>query len=146
MKMRSIVGGLVLLSWITASLGCASGPKFDTVEIPSLTSSQGRIYFYRDGSPVGSAVQPMIRLNGQEVGKSTPGGFFYVDTSPGNYEVACSTEAKKSLTFTLDPGQKRYVRTRVSMGLFVGHVTPSLEEEDVALQTLSGCSYTGQSQ
>jgi len=142
MNMKTVTVAF-LISWVTMALGCASGPKFETVQIPSMVSSQGRIFFYRDGSPVGSAIQPKIKLNDERVGKSIPGGFFYVDTPSGNYTVACSTEAKRSLTFTLEAGQTRYVRTRISMGLLVAHVTPSLEEDVKAMKTLSKCSYTG---
>lgn len=86
----------------------------------------------RAGTPgIGAAVQPEVKLNGERVGSAVPKGFFYVDRSPGDYEVTTTTELKKSLTFHLDAGQTRYVRLNISFGFMVGHVYPELVEESV---------------
>ena len=96
---------------------CATGPKLSEMKssIPTLSPEQGRIYFYRSGSAFGAAVQPSILLNGIVVGESKPGGFFFVDQAAGNKEVSTSTEVEKKLSFTLDPGQTRYVRTVIGL-------------------------------
>ena len=65
-----------------ALTGCAAtGTKYSDMaaSIPAAKSSEGRIYFFRSSSFVGAAIQPDIKLNGQVVGTSKPGGFFYVD-------------------------------------------------------------------
>ncbi|MCK7493688.1 MAG: DUF2846 domain-containing protein [Comamonadaceae bacterium] len=66
--------------------GCATGPKYEEVRggFPSLSAEQGRIYFYRSSNPFGSGIQPSVMLNGEKVGDSRPGGFFFVDRTPGN--------------------------------------------------------------
>jgi len=144
--MRSIICSLLVPVCLTMIMvGCASGPKYKDIaaEIPPVPQSQGRIYFYRDGSPVGSAIQPPIYLNGDKVGKSVPGGFFYVDRQPGEYKVKTSTEVERILTFMLADQEKKYVRTKVSIGLIVGHVLPILEDEEEALKTLNKSAYIG---
>jgi len=95
---------------------CASGPKMAEVQssIPALKAGQGRIYFYRSNSMMGAAIQPAIKVNGEEVGSSKPGGFFFVDQAPGPKEVTTSTEVEKKLTFTLGAGDVRYVKTTIS--------------------------------
>ena len=52
--------------------GCATGAKYGEVAstFPTLSPSQGRIYFYRP-SAFGASVQPDIRLNGQKIGTAT---------------------------------------------------------------------------
>ncbi len=122
--------------------GCATGPKYSEVAstIPSLTPSRGRIYFYRP-SVMGAAVQPDIKLNGQKVGTAKPGGFYFVDRDPGNYEVTAATETEKKLTFVLDPGQERYVRLRIQMGILVGRIVPELVDKGEAQTELQGMSY-----
>jgi hypothetical protein len=50
--------------------------------------------------------------------------------------VSTTTELKKSLTFHLDPGQTRYVRLDVSMGLMVGHIYPELVDDAKATEEL----------
>jgi hypothetical protein len=69
----------------TLLAACASGPKYSDVKssIPPLSSDKGRIYFYRSNSMGGAAIQPNITLNGEKVGDSQPGGFFYVRSAIG---------------------------------------------------------------
>ena len=138
--MRALNAFSVLVS-VALLAACASGPKYSDVKssIPPLSSTQGRIYFYRSNSMMGSAIQPSIMLNGEKVGDSKPGGFFYVDRPPGKYEVACGTEVERKASFVLDAGQQRYIKTTISMGVLVGHVTPELvdpAEGMVAIQSL----------
>lgn len=133
---------LVLASFVA---GCASGPKYSKVadSLPPIPSGKARIYFYRDASPVGSAVQSPIVLGGEQVGKSVPGSFFFVDVAPGDHEVSSRTETEKKLSFTVDAGQTRYVRSRVSLGAFIGHIGLFLEDEETAMKTMKGASYIG---
>jgi hypothetical protein len=132
------VGALILVA-------CASGPTYKDMAstIPALKSDQGRVYFYRESSMVGSAIQPDIHLNGDTVGTSQPGGFFYVDRPPGNYEAVCSTEVDRKATFTLAKGEERYIKTSVSMGFAVGHVTPELVDNSTGQAALPDLHYTG---
>ena len=82
MTMRRALFAAVPLMLLLA--GCATGPKYTEVvsTLPSLTPSEGRIYFYRP-SALGAAVQPEIKLNGQKVGTAKPHGFYFVDRAPG---------------------------------------------------------------
>lgn len=91
----------------------------------------------------GALIQPEIRLNEQVVGRSVPGGFFYVDETPGDYTVATTTETKKTITFALRAGDTKYVRTSISMGILVGHITPTLDDPDTAPQEIEQLKYTG---
>ena len=131
---------------IAVALGvsaCASGPKMSDVSIPALKASEGRIFFYRDNSMMGAAIQPSVHLDGKVVGTSKPGGFFFVDAAPGSKEVATSTEVEKKLTFTLDRGQTRYVKTSISMGLLAGRVQPELVDDATGAREVKEMSYIG---
>lgn len=127
--------------------GCASGLKHATVadSIPAIDAStgEGRVYFYRDGSPFGFAVQTTIHLNEEPVGKSKAGGFFFVDVAPGTCVVSCKTEAEYSTSFELAAGETKYVRTRIELGAFVGRIVPYVEIEEVAMKTLPSTVYIG---
>ena len=136
---------VVLIVAAAALAGCAtSGPKFTemtaTTGAPAAPGS-GRIYFYRT-AVLGAAVQPDVRLNGQVVGSAVPRGFFFVDRPAGNYEVTTSTEVERKLTFTLEPGQARYVRLNISMGFFVGHVYGELVDEAKGKAEIADTRYT----
>jgi hypothetical protein len=124
--------------------GCATGSKYSQMKasIPALAQDNGRIYFYRIAE-LGAAVQPAVKLNGEEVGTAKPDGFFYVDRPPGNYTVETSTEVKRELSLNLDKNQIRYIRLNVSMGFFVGHIYSELVEDAVGENEISDCYYTG---
>jgi hypothetical protein len=93
----------------------------------------------------GAAIQPDLRLNGEVVGESKPGGFFFVDRPAGKYVASASTETEKTLSFVLDTGETKYVRSSPSLGLLVGRVVLELETPEKANEELPGLSYTGDS-
>ena len=143
MKLASLYAGIATVILLA---GCAaSGPKLAEMRstMPQLKPDQGRIFFYRNSSMLGAAMQPNIMLNGRVVGESKPGGFFYVDDAPGPKEVATSTEVERKLTFTLERGQTRYVRTAVGMGIAVGRVYAELVDNATGEKELQETSYTG---
>jgi len=127
---------------------CAtSGQTFKDMKasIPPVAADNGRIFFYRV-SPflgAGAAVQPVVRVDGVEVGRSVPNGFFYIDHAPGKLKVATSTEVTEDTDVQLDAGQTKYVRTDISIGLLVGRITPSAIDPDTALKELQDLHYTG---
>ncbi|CAG9187663.1 DUF2846 domain-containing protein [Cupriavidus pinatubonensis] len=144
--MKSLVRVLFAGVAVTALMaGCASGVKHSEMasSIPSLKSGEGRVYFMRSASMFGAAIQPDLRLNGQVVGTSKPGGFFFVDRPAGKYVAAASTETEKTLSFVLDAGETKYVRSSPSLGLMVGRVVLELETPDKAKEELGSLSYTG---
>lgn len=127
-------------------VGCAaSGMKYEQAAagMPTLKSGEGRIYFLRSSSMVGAAIQPDIRLNGQVVGTSKPGGFFYVDRPAGNFTASTTTETEKAATFVLQPGEIKYLRTSPSIGLLVGRIVVELDAPEKAKAELPSLSYTG---
>lgn len=142
--MRSVGLAAIVLSLLVA--GCASGPKFSTVEsqLASAPPGQARIFFYRSTS-LGAAIQPEIRLNGTMVGKAEPNGVFYVDRDPGNMEVVTGSEVEKKLTFTAGPGETRYVRCAVGLGLLVYRIIPELVDAREARKEIADLAYTGAS-
>lgn len=124
--------------------GCATGAKYTEMasSIPTLKPGEGRVYFIRTSSMVGGALQPEIRLNGQPVGVSQSGGFFYVDRPAGNYVAAASTETEKTLSFTLAAGETKYVRSSVSLGVMVGRLILELETPEKGKAELANLSYS----
>lgn len=132
---------------LVASLtGCAAtGPKFVTQEAatPRLAAEKGRVYFYRPGSMLGAALKPEVQFDGKVVGTSQQGGYFYTDAAAGSHVAETSTEASNRLSFVLDKGETKYVRTKVSMGVLAGHVVPELVGAEEARKELGELSYTG---
>jgi len=134
-----------LFALALASIGCASGMSYDEIEdrLPQLGRGEGRVFFYRSGSMFGAAIQPEIHLDGRVAGTSQPGGFFFVDRPAGPCEIACSTEVERKVAFDLAAGDTRYVRSGISLGIFVGRVTPELVPPQVGAKEIRNKKYTG---
>lgn len=143
--MKSVVRMLFAGFAVSLMAGCASGVKHSEMasSMPTLKQGEGRVYFMRSASMFGAAVQPDIRLNGEVVGESKPGGFFFVDRPAGKYVASSSTETEKTLSFALDAGETKYVRTYPSMGFAVGRVILELETPEKARAALADLAYTG---
>ena len=124
---------------------CASGPTFTEIsgKIPPIPDKESRIWFYRSSSPVGAALQPTIYLNGKPVGQSIPGGFFFVDTSPGPCVVSTSTEVERHLTFDAPARGQSYVKTSITFGVLVGHVYPELVDPGAGQKAIGSLHFTG---
>ncbi|MGB0206073.1 MAG: DUF2846 domain-containing protein [Neptuniibacter sp.] len=139
------IKALLFLLCSSMLVGCASGPKYTEVvdTFPAIASEEGRVYFYRSGNLIGSGIQPKVRLNGEVIGQSEPGGFFFVDRKPGDYEVLLSTEVDKKLTFQLHSGEEKYVKMSVGLGAIVYRVYPELVQQTEALKDMEGLSFTG---
>jgi hypothetical protein len=143
MKFVQRIWMLVVLAVLS---GCsATGAKFSDAQagIPSLGKGQGRIYFYREDSIVGAVIQPEIRLNQEVVGRSAPGGFFFVDRPSGFYDISTTTEVENKISVPLAAGDTKYVRTSISMGLFVGRVRPELVSTEQGRKEIVSMAYTG---
>lgn len=127
-----------------AMLAGCGGPRYKDVagSIPFMVPDTGRIYFYQPPAPAGVVSnQPYLRINGEKVGRSRPGAFFYVNRPAGNYEVDTLRDGE-SLSFTLTPGQTRYVRLSIEgvsgNSSSMGRQSMRLEESEAAAQREMG--------
>jgi hypothetical protein len=140
---RLVVLCLVATMAFSTLVSCATGARFadSRPQLVANDHSLGRIFFYRP-SPLGAAIRPAVRLNGEVVGKAISKGFFFVDRPPGQYEVVTQTEVTRKVSFVLEPGQTRFIRLSVSLGFFVGHVYGELVDEEVGLSEIKKCKHT----
>jgi hypothetical protein len=135
---------LVLGAMAFMLAGCAAtGARYGDVaaSFPAVAKDKGRVFFYRSNTMLGAAITADIHMNGKVVGRSQRGGFFYVDTNPGNQTVLTSTEVERKLTFTLARGETKYVRTGVSVGILAGRINPTLVGAGEAKTELADLSH-----
>lgn len=143
--MRRWIGGFLLAVLAACLFGCsATGPRFSEVSqnLPSLGENEGRIYFFRN-SIMGAAVQPEVSVNGQIVGKSQPGSFFFIDRPAGSYRATARTEAEGSIDVVLRPKQTAYVQMSIGMGFLVGHPAFERVSESEGRSALPPLAYGG---
>ena len=143
--MKSKIGALALLLVGLSLAGCASPRGLDEppLQLPPLKAGYGRVYFTRPAEYVGSAMQPEIRMNNELVGRSVPGGFSYIDRPPGKYAVTTATEVENVVTFQLAAGESKYIKTSITPGIIVAHVTPTLEFPEQGQSDISYLRYVG---
>lgn len=133
---------LALLLCASLSLvGCATGPTFAeySPKLKPPAGNDGRVWFYRPSKMLGAAVQPIVYLNGEKVGKAQPGCFFFVDRKPGSYEAKCTTEWAHKANFTLAPREEKFLRLAIMPGVFVGHIVPKEVDRATGLKEIAEC-------
>ena len=124
---------------------CATGTRMSEMggRIPPVPAGMGRVWFYRSASPFGGVWHPSITLNGQVVGRSVPDGAFFRDVPPGDYRAAMTVEVTRQLTFTVAPGEERFVSTYITPGIVAARpqfelVDPARGRAEVARRTFTG--------
>lgn len=144
-SMKNWVRAALICAALPLVAACASGPTFNDMHAsePTLAADSGRIYFYRESSMLGAALQPAVKIDGTTIGDSVPGGYFYADRPAGTYKISTTTEKVEEINVPLAAGQTRYVRLHVGVGVFVGHVIPSLIDPDQGANEIKDCHYTG---
>ena len=133
---------------VVALAGCAtSGPRFDETRASAVPVQKdlARIYFYRPGKFMGSAIQPAVEVDGVKVGDAVPGGYFYIDEPAGTHEISTTTETKEYIKVAVKPGDTRYVRLEADWGYVVGRVTPVLVWPEQGLSEIQDLHYVGAS-
>src|ERR1700692_1193694 len=143
--MRSKIGALALLlvGFLLASCASPRGLDEPPLQIPALKQGYGRVYFTRTGDLGGPACHPEVRSNNEGVGRSGPCAFSYVHRPPGKYAVTTATEVENAVTFQLAAGETKYIKTSVTPGILVGHVTPTLEFPEQGQSDISRLRYVG---
>ena len=133
-----MLAGILLVITLTA---CSTGRQFTDLEsrLPAIPPGEARIYFYRIDSTIGWSNEPDILLNGEKVGRSVTGEFFYVDVKRGNYEVTCAGSPEKTTTFSLERGEVVYVRT--GYDVFKSKVYPKVVRAHWAREEMQELKY-----
>jgi hypothetical protein len=133
MKTKLIFGAIAL----SVLSGCATVPTADKAESTKLkqfaepAEGMAGVYVYRDNSSVGAALKKDVYINGDCVGETAPGVFFYQQVS-GNQEHTISTESEFSandLTLYTEEGRNYFVQQYIKLGVFVGGAALEQVEE-----------------
>lgn len=110
--------------------GCAGMPRSSEHPLPSVQPDHGLVYFFRESSFKGAAIQYDVRDNGNVIGALQSGTYFFENATPGKHVYSAKTEAENDVTVDVAPGKTYYVQGTISMGFFAGH--PHLKVADPA--------------
>jgi hypothetical protein len=129
---------IILCSALLLGLsGCASVPTVDsavsnqTKSFEAPKEGNSGIYIYREDSIVGAALKKYVYVDGECIGETAPGVFFYHEVK-GNEDHKLSTESEFSenhLTIFTEEGRNYFVNQYIKVGVFVGGAGLELVDE-----------------
>ena len=128
---KALIGGAVLAVLVFTGCG-AKGAPFAGFTQPK--ENRGMIYIYRPTAFIGGGVYYDIHVTTPTmgdfvVGELLNGGYIGVDVPTGQNEIWGETEAKASVTLTVQNGDTHCIRGGIGMGILVGR--PRLEVVDL---------------
>jgi len=132
---------LALLVTLFATIGCASGPKGDTVTLPAIEAGRSRIVFYRMANPMASLDQPNMLMDGVVIGKSEAGCFSYADVTPGAHTIECKGGDVNRISMQTAAGVATYIETSVQPTLNNFQFNLAQKPEPEAKQKIAGLSF-----
>lgn len=144
--MKSVSLAALAATVVLTACTSVSGTKFAQQEsaMPKLAADQGRVYFYRADALTGGGLNAPVKLDGVVVGDSVSGGYFFVDAAAGRHQASAVTKfVTQELSFVLERGETRYVRTKAQFDGKIARVVPELVSADVALKELPSLGYSG---
>jgi hypothetical protein len=122
----SRIRGILLAALCVAGCGPSVQYASTTVQAEALTfvpaAGKSRIYVYRTGGFVGSAVSLAVAVDSQVVGATDPNSFLMVEVDPGAHLVSSPT-AENEAFVKLDalPDSCYFVKMWSKMGIMAAH-------------------------
>lgn len=125
--------------------GCASVPMESSLETNAAkefkvpTRDTAGLYIYRDNSHFGAALKKSVWIDGECVGETAKGVFFYQELE-GNKEHTISTESEFSpndLVMYLESGKLYFIRQFIKFGAFVGGAGVEQKDTEEGKQEVS---------
>lgn len=116
---------VVAITWLmVTAAGCATGEDFQRVA--DVEQGKGVLYVYRPKGLTGWNIRPKLLVDGREITPLRPGQYTF-EVLPADWvEVSARTETVSTVMVQLEPGEERFVRQTMRMGVMLAR--PHLEE------------------
>ncbi|MGM0984311.1 MAG: DUF2846 domain-containing protein [Pseudomonadota bacterium] len=142
MKLLKTTAALAVLALMT---GCASvdmAPLQDTTEAKQFDSPEegaAGVYVFRKDSPFGAALKKDIWIDGECIGESARGVFFYHPVEGDKeHEVATESEfSPNTLELFTEEGNNYFIEQYMKIGAFVGGANLRLIDEEQGKEEVS---------
>lgn len=142
MKLIKTTAALALLAIMT---GCASvnmAPQQESAAAKEFTYPDGGmagVYVFRKDTPFGAALKKDIWINGECIGESARGVFFYHQVEGGQeHEIATESEfSPNTMTLFAEAGNNYFVEQYIRMGAFVGGANLRQHDEEGGMREVS---------
>lgn len=125
---------------LLALSGCASVPTAETTEsnevkiVDAPKEGKAGLYIYRNQSFRGALLKKFVYVNGECLGETVPGVYFYKEVEGGtDYTISTESEfSENHLTVKTEAGHNYFINQYIKSGLFVGGANLKLVEDDIA--------------
>jgi hypothetical protein len=107
------------MALLTTLSACTTTPAPPPATPTTLNPAAARLWIYRAYEPNETLARPLIRLNGEPVGVSEPGGALVRDVPPGVYRVTVDSTGRDTnqfVTVTVAAGKTAYVKIESLQG------------------------------
>lgn len=145
MYQKAMLGALITTTLLAS--GCASVPMGSSDEdlalkqFPAPPKGEAGLYVYRD-SFMGKALKKSISLDGQLLGETANGVYFYELIEPGEHSLSTESEfSDNTLVFTASAGENYFVEQYIKMGVFVGGAGLEMKSKDEGMKAVRGCCH-----
>jgi hypothetical protein len=126
-------------------LGCASVRMASKEEDTALKEfklpppDRVGLYIFRN-SFLGQALTRPLYVDGNLIGETANGVYFYVDLSPGKHFISTESEfGKNSVVFEAEAGKNYFAEQYIKMGIFSGGSDVEMVDEKVGMQQVLEC-------
>ena len=133
--MRSLIARIGVLGLAGLMMaGCAGMQRSKDHPMPTVQPDKGLVYFYRESSFKGAAVQYDIRDNGDVIGALQSGTYFYEYATPGQHTYSSKTEVTSEVNLNIEAGKTYYIKGSVGFGFVAARPKLEIVSDDAAAQ------------
>ena len=135
------ISRILLVGLCLAGCTAAIQSATPTVQTEALSfapaAGKSRIYVYRAGGMVGSAVSLKIAVDSEVIGSSVPNSFLMVEVDPGAHLVSSPTDENEAFV-QLDalPDSCYFIKTWTKFGVMVAHSGMGWMQADSAREAI----------
>jgi len=146
---KKVIGVVAIISWVLlsscASVKMASKEEDTTLKDFKLPSSdRAGLYIFRN-SFLGQMLSRPLYVDGNLIGETANGVYFYLDLSPGKHFISTESEfGKNSVVFEAEGGKNYFAEQFIKMGIFSGGSDVEMVDEKVGMQQVLDCELAEQ--
>jgi hypothetical protein len=142
---------IFMIFWVIILFaGCASVKMASKEEDAALKefklppTDRAGLYIFRN-SFLGQALTRPIYVDGNLIGETANGVYFYIDVSPGKHFISTESEfGKNSVVFEAEAGKNYFAEQYIKMGIFSGGSDVEMVDEKVGMQQVLDCELAEQ--
>jgi hypothetical protein len=148
--MKKIINIILITTVMIFLVSCASVKMASKEEDTTLKEfklpppDRAGLYIFRN-SFLGQMLLRPLYVDGNLIGETANGVYFYLDLSPGKHFISTESEfGKNSVVFEAEGGKNYFAEQFIKMGIFSGGSDVEMVDEKVGMQQVLDCELAEQ--